>query len=90
VFIGSLGGRFLCLDLFTGQLVWSFDTKLGVEGAACLVGDLVCFGEADGFVRALDVATGKEAWHYETGDAIVGGVNRYPYQGWPRLDSGGQ
>lgn len=77
VFVGALGGKFLCLELATGKEVWAFETKLGVEGPACVSGELVFFGETDGFLRALRVSNGEQVWQYETGDAIVGGVNRY-------------
>jgi outer membrane protein assembly factor BamB len=85
VFVGSLGGEFLCLELATGKTIWSFATKLGVEGAACLAGNLVCFGETEGFVRALRPEDGTEVWKYETADAIVGGLNRYRTKGGREL-----
>jgi eukaryotic-like serine/threonine-protein kinase len=75
--VGSLGGQFYALDLATGKELWQAPAKLGVEGPACVAGDLVCFGDADGKVHGLDRHTGEARWVYETGDAVVGGLNVY-------------
>lgn len=77
VYVGSLGGSFHALDLATGKEIWKAPAKLGVEGPACVSGDLVCFGDADGKVYALDRASGQSRWVYETGDAVAGGINTY-------------
>jgi len=77
VFVGTLAGPVLALDLASGEVLWSFDKELGVEGAACLAEDLVCFGDADGKVHGLDRETGESRWVYETEDSIAGGLNSY-------------
>jgi outer membrane protein assembly factor BamB len=49
--------------------LWSIKTTGSIEGGAAIVGTVVYVGSTDGFVYALDLATGKELWK-----AKVGGV----------------
>lgn len=76
-YVGSLNGFFYALDLEKGKEIWKVPAKLGVEGPACVTGDLVCFGDADGKVHAVDRVTGQPRWMYGTEAAVAGGLNTY-------------
>ncbi|MCA9419326.1 MAG: PQQ-binding-like beta-propeller repeat protein, partial [Candidatus Omnitrophica bacterium] len=52
------------------ELLWKFDTGGPVRSTAAIVGDRVFIGSNDGFLYALDKATGKEIWKFETEDSI--------------------
>ena len=86
-FIGSLDGKFYCIEIKTGKKIWSFDTLTGplhpeaapgekkysdpVEAAGLLFGDWVYFGSHDGNLYCLDTKTGKMIWAYTTDDQIT-------------------
>ena len=44
-------------------------------------GDLVFVGMVDGYFLALDAATGKELWRFQTGAAISAGAVTYTIDG---------
>src|SRR5438552_3436611 len=46
---------------------WAAKTGNAIEGAAAIVGGVVYVGSLDGFVYALDLATGKEKWKFQAG-----------------------
>jgi polyvinyl alcohol dehydrogenase (cytochrome) len=66
LFLGSQGGRFYSLDAATGCIHWYADLGAGQRSAATVaqIGPrtAVFFGDAAGFVHALDVATGQRIW----------------------------
>lgn len=72
VYIGSHSGEFQSLNLFTGELEWSFTARGRIEsGAACsLDGRNVFIGCHDGRLYAIDRRSGTLSWSFETGDAI--------------------
>jgi outer membrane protein assembly factor BamB len=49
------------------EVLWKFDTKDSVEGTAAVVGNTVYVGSYDGFLYALELATGREKWKYKAG-----------------------
>lgn len=51
-------------------LRWSFTTTGPTRSSAAIVGGRVYFGSGDGFVYALDLASGKERWKFKTEDLI--------------------
>ncbi|MBN1976337.1 MAG: PQQ-binding-like beta-propeller repeat protein [Anaerolineae bacterium] len=55
------------LDIETGEIIWRFETAKGqyIEGGA-ISGDTFVIGNSDGYVYALDVATGDLKWTRET------------------------
>lgn len=86
-YIGSMDGRFYCIDLLNAKELWRFSTRNGplhpearpgekkyedpIESAALLVGGLVVFGAHDGNLYALDAKTGEMKWAYPTDDQIT-------------------
>jgi outer membrane protein assembly factor BamB len=50
---------------------WSFKTKDSIEGTAAIAKGTVYFGSLDENLYALDLATGKEKWHFKAGPIKV-------------------
>ncbi|MEX2577881.1 MAG: PQQ-binding-like beta-propeller repeat protein [Verrucomicrobiales bacterium] len=75
VFVGTQEGVFHCLNLETGEPVWSFEPEGPVSAPAAARGGRVYFGDTYGFVYALDAASGEEIWRFETDGKIEGGIN---------------
>jgi outer membrane protein assembly factor BamB len=49
------------------ELLWTFPaTKGGFESTAAIVGGMVYIGSTDGNLYAIDLASGKERWHFPT------------------------
>jgi outer membrane protein assembly factor BamB len=83
VFMGTLGGDLLCLDLLTGQQIWKYRSvdvveansfAPGFNAPAALDERHVYLGDDQGTFHAVDRQTGQRAWQVETGGEIVGGA----------------
>src|SRR6266542_2102838 len=55
------------------ELLWSFKTGGAGESSPVVVGRRVFVGSTDAFLYALDAASGRLLWKYETGEKILGG-----------------
>ena len=75
VFVGAQNGKFACINLEDGKIVWQVEKKGFFEGSAAVVDKVVIVGCGDAFVYAFDIATGKEVWKFETEGEIHAGVN---------------
>ncbi|MEI7767929.1 MAG: PQQ-binding-like beta-propeller repeat protein [Phycisphaerae bacterium] len=64
-------GQVHLLDPATGKPIWSAPVE-GSAGQATCTEKLVYLGDEDGFMRCLDLATGKERWQFATQQTIVG------------------
>jgi alcohol dehydrogenase (cytochrome c) len=55
----------------TGNKAWDFALPPGGGGSGTLAtaGGLVFFGESGGTFTAVETATGRPLWHFETGQA---------------------
>jgi outer membrane protein assembly factor BamB/predicted phosphodiesterase len=74
------GERLLALDAATGQLAWSLPGRGFSAGRAACDGDRVYTAAADGYARAHDLRTGREAWSYPM---VSGDRHRVAlYSGW--------
>jgi alcohol dehydrogenase (cytochrome c) len=68
-------GRLAAVDIDTGKLAWKFDTAEPlIGGVLATAGDLVFYGEGNGFIRALHAKTGEKLWEYNCG----AGANAMP------------
>ncbi|HEY2573885.1 MAG TPA: PQQ-binding-like beta-propeller repeat protein, partial [Verrucomicrobiaceae bacterium] len=75
VYVGAQNGRFACLDLETGRIIWQAERKGFFEGSAAVAGKLVIAGCGDAFVYAWTADAGVEQWKFETDGEIHAGVN---------------
>lgn len=54
-----------CLDIHTGEKVWSFPVGSHIESTPGLNGELVIFGAGDAGLFALEAGGGKPRWHFD-------------------------
>jgi alcohol dehydrogenase (cytochrome c)/quinohemoprotein ethanol dehydrogenase len=77
VYLGTLDGRLIALDMATGKVVWSVQTtdptkRYTITGAPRVIKGNVIIGNGGaemgvrGFVTAYDAATGKQVWRFYT------------------------
>lgn len=83
-YVGTIGGKVLCLELKTGQPVWEYrslqtddpNTFLpGFQTPITLSDELVLAGDEDGTLHAVDRETGKARWTFPTDGEVVGGAS---------------
>ncbi|MBC5783235.1 PQQ-binding-like beta-propeller repeat protein [Ramlibacter sp. USB13] len=68
-------GRLAAVDIDTGKVAWKFDTEQPLIGGALATGgDLVFYGEGNGYIRALHARTGQKLWEFNCG----AGANAMP------------
>ncbi|HEX7891874.1 MAG TPA: PQQ-binding-like beta-propeller repeat protein [Ramlibacter sp.] len=68
-------GRLAAVNVDTGKMAWKFDTAEPLIGGALATGgDLVFYGEGNGFIRALHARTGQKLWEFNCG----AGANAMP------------
>src|SRR3954469_8873351 len=48
------------------ELAWTFNGGKPVKAAAAIAQGRVFFGDDDGVIHALELATGKEVWRFKT------------------------
>jgi PQQ-dependent dehydrogenase (methanol/ethanol family) len=82
-------------NIETGKAEWQVDMPGPVQanyaGVLTTAGGLVFFGESSGGFAAVDAATGKYLWHYETNHAIKASPMTYEIDGrqYVAIASGG-
>ena len=72
------------LDLTTGQLKWDYKqigSKRYGAGLLSTAGGLIFAGDDQGFLTALDAASGKALWHFNTGRQISASPMTYEIDG---------
>jgi alcohol dehydrogenase (cytochrome c) len=69
---GNLG-EFMAWNPATGKKVWSIKEKfMTMSGALATAGDVVFYGTADGWFRAVDARSGKVLWSHKLGSGVIG------------------
>ena len=66
----AVGGRdkmVHAIDADSGDSLWTFPTRAGIEGSPVIVGSQVIVGGLDGKIYCLELATGEEHWIYNAG-----------------------
>lgn len=84
VYIANLGGMVFCLDLKSGEKIWSYRTKddpnefpPGFQASPTVTDTHVFVGDEEGTMHALDRKTGKGVWKFQTGAEIVSSVTTF-------------
>lgn len=81
VYAACVDGRVVALELMTGnrkgKKIWEHKVKAGIRSSPGIRDGRLFFGDDFGFVHAVDAATGKPLWTYETegGAEILSSVN---------------
>jgi len=71
-------GEFLAWDPARGKKVWGISERFPVwSGALVTAGDVVFYGNMEGWFKAVDARTGKLLWKFRTGSGIVGNPMTY-------------
>ncbi|MBX6333346.1 MAG: methanol/ethanol family PQQ-dependent dehydrogenase [Gemmatimonadaceae bacterium] len=66
-------GELLAWDATTGKKVWGITERFPVwSGTLVTGGDVVFYGNMQGWFKAVDARTGKVLWQFKTGSGIVG------------------
>jgi alcohol dehydrogenase (cytochrome c) len=75
-------GNFIAWDASQGKIVWSDPEPFSVwSGALATAGDVVFYGTLDGYLKAVDMKTGKELYKFKTPSGIIGNVMTYEHGG---------
>jgi quinohemoprotein ethanol dehydrogenase len=75
-------GIFAALDMKTNRLVWQQRWKDSCySGSVTTAGGLVFTGRNDGRLTALNSATGKRLWEFQTGAGMNSPVSIFEYEG---------
>jgi outer membrane protein assembly factor BamB len=60
-------GNFIAWDAGTGKIVWSDPERFSVwSGALATAGNVVFYGTLEGYLKAVDMKTGKELYRFKT------------------------
>jgi lanthanide-dependent methanol dehydrogenase len=75
-------GNFIAWDAGQGKILWSDPEPFSVwSGALATAGDVVFYGTLEGYLKAVDPATGKELYRFKTPSGIIGNVMTYMHGG---------
>jgi outer membrane protein assembly factor BamB len=82
-FGSSITCEVTCLDMTTGQTVWTFFTEGPVRFAPTVAADKVYFGSDDGYVYCLNADDGSEVWKQRAGGEDMIWGNEHMISVWP-------
>ena len=75
-------GNFIAWDASKGKIVWSDPEPFSVwSGALATAGNIAFYGTLDGYLKAVDIKTGKELYRFKTPSGIIGNINTYTHGG---------
>jgi PQQ-dependent dehydrogenase (methanol/ethanol family) len=75
-------GNFIAWDAGQGKIVWSNPEPFSVwSGALATAGGVVFYGTLEGYLKAVDMKTGKELYKFKTPSGIIGNVTTYTHKG---------
>src|SRR6202048_3314175 len=75
-------GNLIAWDPSAGKIVWSDPEPFSVwSGALATAGDVVFYGTLEGYLKAGDIASGKELYKFKTPSGIIGNINTYTHGG---------
>jgi outer membrane protein assembly factor BamB len=75
-YVGSWDNHLHCIDLKTGEGIWTFDTGRSNMSNPAIDPEtgVVYTGSDSGFVFALDAETGEKRWEFDVGGRVIGAV----------------
>jgi len=68
VYFGSNDNYFYCIDAYTGELLWRYETEGQIYESSVIFDQKVYFGSNDGHMYCLHSWTGEFLWKYEIGE----------------------
>lgn len=74
IVVGSTDNHVYCLDR-QGKLLWKKKLDNAIEAPALIINNTIYIGDLSGFLYAIELATGKTIWTYETENQIMGAAN---------------
>jgi len=75
-------GNFIAWDARTGKIVWSDKEQFSVwSGTVTTAGGVAFYGTLEGYLKAVDLKTGKELYKFKTPSGIIGNVITYEHGG---------
>ena len=75
-------GNFIAFDAGKGKVVWTDKEPFSVwSGALATAGDIAFYGTLEGYLKTVDLKTGKELYRYKTPSGIIGNVTTYTHKG---------
>jgi len=75
-------GNFIAWDNVKGEIVWSNPEQFSVwSGALTTAGGVTFYGTLEGYLKAVDTATGEELYKFKTPSGIIGNVMTYEQDG---------
>jgi PQQ-dependent dehydrogenase (methanol/ethanol family) len=79
---GDIMGNFIAWDAAKGKIVWSDPEQFSVwSGALTTAGGVAFYGTLEGYLKAVDMKTGKELYKFKTPSGIIGNVTTYEHDG---------
>jgi alcohol dehydrogenase (cytochrome c) len=70
---GGNWGEFMAWDPVAGKKVWAIKEHfMTMSGALATAGDVVFYGTADGWFRAVNAKNGAVLWSYKLGSGVIG------------------
>jgi PQQ-dependent dehydrogenase (methanol/ethanol family) len=70
---GGNHSEFIAWDARTGRKVWGIKNDVGLwSGTLATAGDVVFYGDLQGFFYAVNARTGRVLWKFKTGSGIIG------------------
>lgn len=80
--VDSARGFIRAMDVRTGEIKWSYDTKTpNWAGLLTTGGGLVFGGSPDGYINAFNDETGEVLWRYQTGSGVFAPPTSYVIDG---------
>ncbi|HTO78498.1 MAG TPA: PQQ-binding-like beta-propeller repeat protein, partial [Methylocystis sp.] len=75
-------GNFIAWDARVGKILWSDPEQFSVwSGTVSTGGGLAFYGTLEGYLKAVDLKTGKELYKFKTPSGIIGNVITYEHKG---------
>jgi PQQ-dependent dehydrogenase (methanol/ethanol family) len=79
---GDTMGNFIAWDAAKGKIVWSDPEQFSVwSGVLTTAGGVAFYGTLEGYIKAVDMKTGKELYKFKTPSGIIGNVTTYEHDG---------